>query len=78
MALITLCALRGSSFLPSHVSYVGKRFKVQCQSQLKNFVLESSVDLMHPGIMQPLAHTRCVPWILIFSHFKGGNLGDLL
>ena len=75
---VNIVRIEGISFLPSHVSYVGKRFKGQGQSQLKNFGLESSVDLLHPGIVRPLAHTRCVPWILIFPHFKGGNLGDLL
>lgn len=45
--------------------------------QLKNFGLESSIDLLYPGIVRSIAHTRSPPW-MIFSYYNETSLGDIM
>lgn len=72
------CQINGISFLPASVPWCYKEFKGGLKSQLKNFALESSIDLLHPGIVRLIAHTRNIPWMLIFPFFNGGTFGDLV
>lgn len=75
---VSKCQIKGISFLPAAIPWCCKEFKGGIKSQLKNFSLESSIDLLHPGIVRPIAHTRSPPWMIIFPYFNGGSLGDLL
>lgn len=75
---VSKCQIKGISFLPESVPWCCKEFKGGIKSQLKNFGIESSIQLLHPGIVRPIAHTRSRPWMLIFPFYNGGSLGDLL
>lgn len=75
---VSKCQINGISFLVAAIPLCCKEFKGGAKSQFKNFGLESSIDLLHPGIVRPVAHTRGPPWMLIFPYFNRGSLGDIL
>lgn len=58
---VSKCQIKGISFLPESVPWCCKEFKGGVKSQLKNFGIESSIQLLHPGIVRPIAHTRSRP-----------------
>ena len=76
--IVSKCQIKKIPFLPESIPCVCKEFKGATKSQLNNFGLEVSIDILHPGIVWPIAHTRSWPWLLICPFFNGGTLGDLL
>ena len=61
--IVSKCKVSRISFLPTSMLWWCKEFKGGVKSQLKNFGLESSIDLLHPSIVRPIAHTRSPPWM---------------
>ena len=76
--IVSKCQINDISFLPASIPWCCKEFKGGMKSQLKIFGSESSIDLLHPGIVCPIAHTRSPPWMLIFPYFNGTSLGDIM
>ena len=76
--IVSKCQIKKISFLPKSIPWVYKELKGAAKLQLKNFGMEASIDILHLGIVQPIAHTKSQPWLLIYPFFNGGTLGDLL
>ena len=75
---VSKCQIKKISFLPKSIPWDCKELKGAAKSQLKKFGMEASINILHLGIVQPIAHTKSWPWLLIYPFFNGGTLGDLL
>lgn len=76
--VISLCHIEGVTWLSPEVQYVVKEFKGDAVEKRHSFNCESRVQIFHRGIVRCIAQTTEEPWSLIFPHFNGMDLGDML
>lgn len=70
---------RGCHMAAPRGAICGQRdFHGDVVDQYHNFALESSIQIFHRGIVWWISQTTKEPWSLIFPHFNGMDLGDML
>ena len=69
--------IRGISFFPEHMQYVGKCYKGGEVTKFDSSQTEQGMQFLHPSIVRCIGFTTEAPWITFFPLYNGGSLGDL-